>query len=355
MNILYYGEPDIARGGGVGKVAYYLPEALTKKIGVTHFGGIKLTKSFPEIYFKIFNQFTKKEYNIIHFNAGPSWKNGGSVLLRFARLRKIGTVLNIHGIPQLERIAEQSSQSYSFIDWMSVLGYSKLADRVVVNSEYMRNNVVKWYRVNCDKVVVIPNGVDLKIFAKNSDTLFLDGDPSLLFVGHFGRLKGVDILIRSLARLKSELPKIKLHLIGRGNIPYFAALAKQEEIEDHVFFHGWANQSMVARYYRSADICVFPSRHEGFGIVILEAMASGVPIIASNIPSFSEIISDGIDGKLFKSEDPEALSKEVITLCRDPHLKKELSHNALKKAMRYSWDNIADKYIALYESLCDEL
>jgi glycosyltransferase involved in cell wall biosynthesis len=219
----------------------------------------------------------------------------------------------------------------------------------------MRNNVVVWYRLNRNKVVVIPNGVDLKLFSGSNDRIQLEGDPAVLYVGYFSRLKGVDILIRAIAKLSSELPNIKLHLVGRGGDHYLALLAKKEGIEKHVVFHGWAKHSTLSSYYKSADICVFPSRHEGFGLVILEAMASGIPVIASDIPSFREIISDGIDGRLFKTEDTDALSKAVIALYQEPHLRKEFSRNAFKKAKRYSWENVADKYISLYKCLQNEI
>ena len=312
---------------------------------------IKSNKNFLEIYLKVFSQFVKKEFDIIHFNANPAWINGSSMLLRFAKLTQTPTILNIHGIPQLERIAEKVNDSVSFSDWMPTLIYCNLADRIVVNSEFMRNNVVAWYRVNPQKVVVIPNGVDQKIFTNCDNRMPLDGDPSVLYIGHFSTLKGVDILIQSIAHLKSQFPNIKLHLVGSGNDHYFSLIAKKEGIEKNVVFHGWAKQPVAACYYKSADICVFPSRHEGFGLVVLEAMASGIPIIASDIPSFREIISDGVDGKLFKTEDSGALSKAIVNLSQDPQLRKELSLNAYQKASQYSWENIADKYILLYKSL----
>jgi glycosyltransferase involved in cell wall biosynthesis len=156
-----------------------------------------------------------------------------------------------------------------------------------------------------------------------------------------------------MAKLKSELPNIKLHLVGRGNYKYFALLAKKEGVEEQVIFHSWVTQSMAASYYKSADICVFPSRHEGFGIVILEAMASGTPVIASDIPSFREILSDGIDGRLFKHEDVDSLVEAVIDLYNNPKLRTLLSHNATQKVTQYSWDKIAEKYISLYNSLCE--
>jgi len=351
LNILYYGESNLAQGGGVNNVAYYLPRVLSNKVNVNYLTGIRSDKDFLELYFNAFSHFIKKEFDIIHFNTIPAWINGSSMLLRFARLRQTCTVLNIHGIPQLERRAEQLQESVSFIDWMSILRYSNWADRIVVNSEFMRNNVVAWYGLDRDKVVVIPNGVDLEIFNGSNDRILLEGDPSILYIGHFSRLKGIDILIQAIAKLRSELPNIKLHLVGKGNDRAFAALAKKEGIEKNVIFHGWAKHSMTPSYYKSADICVFPSRHEGFGIVILEAMASGIPVIASDIPTFREIITDGIDGRLFKPEDADALSKEIVALYQDLQLRKEFSHTAFEKVKRYSWEKIADRYISLYKSL----
>jgi glycosyltransferase involved in cell wall biosynthesis len=350
LNILYYGEPNIETGGGVSNVAYYLPHALSKKSKVTYFREIKANRDFIEIYFNIFNQFVKKEFDIIHFNTNPAWINGSSMLLRFAKLRNTRTVLNIHGIPHLEQRAEQW-RPVSFFDWMRILSYCKLADRIVVNSEYMRNNVVVWYRINRDKVVVIPNGVNLKMFTESGSSLKLDGVPSILYIGHLSRLKGVDILISAIAQLRTKFPNIKLHLVGRGNTRGLALLAKNEGIEKNVIFHSWTKQSLTPSYYKGADICVFPSRQEGFGIVILEAMASGIPIIASDIPSFRELISNGVDGRLFKSEDSKALSKEITSLYEDPLLRKELSNNASEKVKMYSWEKVAEKYISLYKLL----
>jgi glycosyltransferase involved in cell wall biosynthesis len=354
LNILYYGEPDIARGGGVSSVAYYLPKALRKKVDITYLRGISSNNDFPKMYFKVGSQFISAKFDIIHFNSDPTWKNGSSLLIRFAKVGRARTVLNIHGIPQLERRAEQWPDSVSFRNWLSTLNYCKLADRVVVNSEFMRDNVIAWYRLNSDKVVVIPNGVDLKMFSSSNDRVFLEGDPSILYVGHLSGLKGVDILIHAVAKLRFEFPKIKLHLVGNGNAARFAALSKDEGIEKSVIFHSWTKPSMIPSYYKSADICVFPSRHEGFGIVILEAMASGVPVIASDIPSFREIISNGFDGRLFKSQDIDALTKEVAALYRDPNLGKELAHNAFEKVTKYSWDRIAEKYLSLYKYLCED-
>lgn len=152
----------------------------------------------------------------------------------------------------------------------------------------MRNNLPIWYRVNRDKISVIPNGVDLKKFCECSEKVPLEGDPAILYLGNLTRIKGIDVLFQAIAKLKSELPSIKLHLVGSGFVNYFQLLVRKNGIEKSVVFHGRVSDFMVPRYYRSADICVFPSRYEPFGIVILEAMASGTPIVASNTGVFEK-------------------------------------------------------------------
>jgi phosphatidylinositol alpha-mannosyltransferase len=233
------------------------------------------------------------------------------------------------------------------------LAFYNLVDRIVVNSEYMRTNAVTWYGIERDKIEVIPNGVDLRRFTGNDDKPVLDGDPTILYLGLLSSRKGIDVLIQAVAKLQSELPNMKLHLVGGGQMNDFQLLAKKKGIEKHVVFHGWAAHSMVPRYYKSADICVFPSRHEPFGITILEAMASGTPIIASNIGGFREILSNGKNGILFKSEDADALSKAILILYQDVGLRKKISHNALRTVMEYCWENIAERYVSLYRRLCE--
>ena len=294
-----------------------------------------------------------KEFDIIHFNFAPTWINGSSMLLKFAKGRGSHTVLNIHGITQLEHKLEPAAGSISYIALLNTLKSCKVVDRVVVNSEYMRTNVVTWYGINRDKIVVIPNGVDLRRFNACDDKLVLDGDPAILYLGHLTRRKGVDVLIQAIAKLRSELPDMKLHLVGSGYMNDFQLLAKKKGIEKYVVFHGWAAYSMVPRYYKSADICVFPSRHEGFGIVILEAMASGIPIIASNIGSHREIVSNGKNGILFKPCDADALSKAILAFYQDLDLRKKISHTALKTVVKYSWENIVERYVSLYRCLCE--
>ena len=358
LNVLYHVESK-SRAGGVSNVAYHLTKALAKKANVTYFLRFRPKKDYLTNLLNVYRKFLMKEFDIMHFNIAPTWINGSSMLLKFAKGRGAHTVLNIHGIAQLEgsisriRKVEPTPGSFSYIGLLNTLRSCKLVDRIVVNSEYMRTNVVTWYGINRDKIVVIPNGVDLRRFNECNDKLVLDGDPSILYLGHLRRRKGVDVLLQAIAKLRSELPNVKLHLVGDGYISDFQLLAKKKGIKKHVVFHGWAADSMVPRYYKSADFCVFPSRYEPFGIVILEAMASGIPVIASNTGGIRETISNGKNGILFKPCDADALSKAILALYQDLDLRKKISDTALKTVVKYSWENIAERYVSLYRYLCE--
>jgi phosphatidylinositol alpha-mannosyltransferase len=211
---------------------------------------------------------------------------------------------------------------------------------------------VAWYGIDYDKIAVIPNGVDLGIFTEHGDTILLQGDPSILFLGHMSRIKGLDTLFQAIAKLKLELPNMKLHIVGSGSVSYYTRMAEELDIKEFVIFHGTASHKMVPIFLRSANICVFPSRHEGFPLTLLEAMASGVPIVASNIEIFRKVLNEGERGLIFESGDANALSDSILILYKDLDLRRLKVRAALEEALNYSWANIAERYISLYRSLC---
>lgn len=361
MNILYYIEEPKTGKGGVVNVASYLSEALSKKADVTYFPRLLNSEKGVLNLFNVYRKYVMGEFDLIHFNLVPSWMNGSPILLKSARLRRIATVLVIHGLIQMENMLETELSLNRLeykrrleykINILSVLSSCNSVDRIVVNSKFMRTNVCTFYGISPDKIVVIPNGVDIERFSGCIHKIALDGDPSILFLGYLSKIKGLDILIRAIAKLRFELPYLKLHVVGHGDAggEWASLLVKQQGVEKYVIFHGAADPSLVPAYYKSANIFVSPSRYEGFGITILEAMASGIPIIASNIESFNEILTDGENAIFFKSEDVDALSKAILTLYQDPNLRKQISQSALKEVTKYSWSIIAQKYISLYES-----
>lgn len=341
--------------GGVSNVAYYLTEKTSKRIDLVYFPFFALGNDYFTNSLAIYRKFLRRGFDILHFNVAPSWKNGSYFLLRFANKRGAHTIFNVHGIIPLEHSLESLPYPMliSYNALLNVLETCRAADRIVVNSEYMRDNVAFWYKVNRDKIVVIPNGVDLKKFSSYEEKKKLEGEPAILYLGRLSTIKGVDVLIRAVAKLKSKLPNIKLHLVGTGHTSAFQLMVKEKKIERLVVFHGRVPHSMIQRYYKSSDICVCPSLHEGFGLVTIEAMASGIPLIASSIRSFQEIVSNGKNGLLFEPGNVDALSEAILALYQDSDLSKKISEAALKTAARYDWENIAERYITLYNCLSE--
>lgn len=356
LNILYYAESKPATGGP-STVAFYLSRALAKKINLTYYPKFADTPKglYVKNLFHVFGGFLTSGFDVFHLIFLPSLINGGYPVFRSAKRIGVRTILNIHGIIQLERKSGQVQKLLPNAGLFYTLTSCKSADRIVVNSEFMRTNVVRWYGIGSNKIEVIPNGVDLERFVGRGDRLDLDGDPCILYIGALSKAKGVDVLIKAIAKLRSEFPRMRLHLVGATQLEpgdEFRLQARKEGFENQVVFHDWVSQSMIPRFLKSADICVFPSRLEGFGIVILEAMASGVPIIASDIGSFQEILSNGKNGMLFKSESADALSEAIGSVYRDQSLMKKKVDAALTAVKAYSWENIAERYISLYENLC---
>jgi glycosyltransferase involved in cell wall biosynthesis len=351
LNNLYY-TAEIGKLGGVATFRTNLLRSLEKSVGITYFPHPNDRLFFYELT-KVYKKILAKEFDIIHFTVAPNLVNSSPVLLKLARARNIPTILNVHGMLQVENLIlglpfESISRSLS-----DSIAYYKRVDKIVVNSEFMRNNLCKFYKLDIEKIEVIPNGVDIKRFSNCSHKIALSGNPSILFLARPTKLKGIDIMIRAIAKLKFDLPNLKLHIVGncQKTNDYVSHLIKEQKVEENVVFHGEANSSLVPSYFKSANIFVNPSRYEGFGITILEAMASGTPIIASNIKSFNEILIDGKNALFFRAMDPDDLSEAILTLYKDPNLGKQLAQHALQEVKKYSWSAVAQKYLSLYKSV----
>lgn len=199
-------------------------------------------------------------------------------------------------------------------------------------------------------VAVIANGVDTTVFrpaARREGA----GDPvRLLFVGRLVRQKGLDILLRSLAGL--ALPaKAILDVVGDG--PELAALRDQAGhlgLTEGVRFHGWCSREALPEHYRRADVFVLASRDEGMPNVLLEAMASGLPVVATEVAGIDELLHEGVGGVLVPTEDPGVLRDRLAELICDPGLRTRLG--AAGRALverKYSWRRSAEAYLRLVE------
>lgn len=202
------------------------------------------------------------------------------------------------------------------------------------------------------QVAVIPNGVDSEHFSPRREPAVDTAGTNLLFVGRFHRQKNLAFLLNQIARLNSNGPaRWRLALVGDGDErAALEELARRLGIVDQLVWHGWQEDKTRLRdLYREADILVNPSLYEGMPNVVLEAMACGLPVLASDVPGNDSLVQSGKTGLLFPAGDGNAFCAALGRLREEPGFARELGRNARRKVREeHSWGNVASRYIALF-------
>ncbi len=204
---------------------------------------------------------------------------------------------------------------------------------------------------------IIPNGVELSRFTGQPDPLpqFQDDKLNILFVGRMEKRKGLAYLLRAYPMLKREMPQTRLIIVGDGRLREgYERYVRKSELED-VVFAGTVSDDELPRYYHSADVCCFPATgNESQGYVLLEAMASSKPVVASNIEGYASVVTQGVEGLLTLPKDSDAIALSLVHLLADENLRRVMGTNARLSAEQYSWDRIARKVLSYYERLLYE-
>lgn len=199
-------------------------------------------------------------------------------------------------------------------------------------------------------ITVVPNGVDLEQFSEISALRqpmrrklgVPDTDLVLVFVGRLITSKGLDYLLRSMPAILQQVSNSRLVIVGDGtDRPLLKKLTLELKLQDKVLFAGMVPNEEVPGYLAASDIFVFPSLSEGFGIVVVEAMASGLPVVTTNVTGLPEIIEDGRNGLLVEPESPEQIAEKVLLLAKSDALRKSMAENNRVRARYYSWENVA--------------
>ncbi|MGD8585876.1 MAG: glycosyltransferase [Chloroflexota bacterium] len=222
------------------------------------------------------------------------------------------------------------------------------------------------YGADMSKVVTIPPGVDLERFSPipKEEAKQRVGIPAnhrnILFAGRIEPLKGVDTLLKAIALIRQRQPEVVrnvcLAIIGGDpwnddpddEMARLQELREQLRVADTVTFLGAKDQDVLPNYYAAAEMVVMPSHYESFGMVALEAMAMGTPVIASEVGGLAFLVRDGRNGFLVPSRDPEALAERIFTLLLDDACRTELGRQAREHALAYDWPHITDKILGLY-------
>ena len=205
---------------------------------------------------------------------------------------------------------------------------------------------------------IIPNGIDVSRFSRELPPLreYQDDKLNIVFIGRLEKRKGLKYLLRAYAQIKGVLPNSRLLVVGAdgGLKDGYEKWVRKADLQDVVFV-GYVSDEELPRYYQAAHVFCAPNTgQESFGIVLLEAMAAGKPIVASNIEGFASVLADGEEGILVPPKDEHALGVTLARLLKDEHLRKRMGETGRAKAEEYDWSRVARRVEAYYNRLLSE-
>jgi len=238
-----------------------------------------------------------------------------------------------------------------------VFGHNSPKARIVV-SQSMKREFVCHYGDAAESIIVIPNGVDLKMFNPANRPLYRNrtrqkhgisrSDLVLMFAGGDWERKGVPYIIGALSLVPRS--DVKLLIVGSGDKELYGQLAELKQVRERITFV--SHSSNLWEYYAASDVFVFPTIYEPFGLVIVEAMASGLPVITSRVAGAADFITDGVDGLLLSDPgDTSDLAAKIELLLSNVELRKTMGKRARETVENLSWNRVAQKTIDIYNRI----
>ena len=341
-------------------------EWISDKVRVVHLNGGHRTHDLADLH-----QFTFEfSQNIVKFQTAEKIKYllvhshywlSGLVGDYLSEKWEVPHLVTFHTLSELKRRArigegesELRSDSERYI--MSV------ADTIIASSIHELEMMVQLYGASRDKIKAIPCGVDLSKFRPLDmmtarDHLGLNGDKVMLYVGRIEPLKGVELLL-DVAASMDVCYKYRVLIVGgdlsqEKEVNRLMELSTRLGLSDIVTFVGRVEQAQLPQYFAAADICIIPSYYESFGLVALEAMACGTPVVASRVGGLPAVISHGRTGYLLPWRCPERFVDTIAMVFSSGSLRKSMSQAAVEMAGTMGWDNVATKMWSLYQSLVE--
>ncbi len=300
-----------------------------------------------------------KNFDIIHLHY--PFYFGGEIIYLISKLRKQKYVLTYH----------QDVILKGFMNILPIIHKLTLFDMIINNADkicvtsldhsrnsFIKNIVEKKY----DSIIEIPNGVDINVFKPEIDSslirkkLSVENKKIVLFVGALDKahyFKGVEYLLRSLKMLKNR--DVILIIIGEGDLKeYYRSLSEKLGVEKKTIFTGRSSAEDLPKYYSLSDVVVLPSISVGeiFGIVLIEAMSTEKPVIATNLPGVRTVVDEGINGFLVRPMDIDSLAYKIDYLLDNDSIRRKFGKNGRKKVERYySWEKIGKKLELVYKEI----
>lgn len=301
-------------------------------------------------------QGVQPPYDLIHTHYWLS----GSAGMELARRWSVPHVAMFHTLGEVKNRARGTEREPDQRIAVERL-IARTADRIVVASTHERNLLMRLYGAPDEKLIVEPLGVDLDLFqptpkATARRALGLAEGPIILFVGRIEPLKGLDLLVEALGEV--DMPFTLLVVGGDDRAaPLLSQIRQQAEdygISSDVRFLGTVQHERLPLYYSAADICVVPSYYESFGLVAVEAMACGTPVVASRVGGLTSTVRDGVTGYLIPWRCPEPFAERIETLLANEELRHNLGAAARRAAEEFAWEKVGTAMAALYNSLTAE-
>ncbi len=235
------------------------------------------------------------------------------------------------------------------------------ADRIIAFSGHERDAMARLYGADPKKVRLVPCGVDLGKFRpldqkEVRERLGLNGEKVLLFVGRIEPLKGLDLLVETAAQLEAGEEKVRMMVVGGGGpgepeTDRVRRLAEERQVDGMIEFVGRVDHDELPLYYNAADVCIVPSYYESFGLVALESMACGTPVVASRVGGLPTIVHHGHTGYLKSWRCAEAFANSVEMIFASTDLQESMGSAARRRAELMGWSNVAsiisDDYLTL--------
>ena len=302
------------------------------------------TSRFDRSAWKKFRKELQRDYDLLHTHHNFS----GSVARLIAALEDIPSVNTEH----------RDHQSYSLLQNIVNAPTLPLAERIISNSHVTQNSF-QWYErllLDHEQLQVVHNGVDLEHINRvvsnppNDDT---DEAFRVCTVGRMIPVKNQSTLVQAFPSIIDQYPQSELILIGDGPLrSELESTARSLGISDRVQFTGTVSRSDVYDYFGNCDVFVIPSLAEGFCVAAVEAMAAGLPVVASDIPVFHEVI--GEPGLFVNPDDPDAFANKLESLLRNVSYREEKGEACRRRAHRkFSLDDVAKDYYEIYKSVCN--
>jgi len=334
--------------------------------------GVKVYRASTELghpnfltWVLLFNHFLAKrmadvsqsvDFDVIHVHDWLAAFSG----ISFKHYLKKPMALTVHSteVGRAQGLHSPDSFSINGIEWWATYE----ADRVIVCSQSMKNEICGHFNLPLDKVDVIPNAIDATKYQTSVDRGSVRqrygvgyGEKLILCVGRLVPQKGIEYFIRAIPIIAKRYPEAKFIIVGEGwSRDILEAEARSSGQGRKIQFTGFASDQEVINLMTSADALVVPSVYEPFGIVALEGMATGVPVVASKVDGLAEVIEHDRTGVFVYPRSPESIAWGVDQVLSDPGHAKWLTENAkeeLRKA--YSWEAVAMKTVEVYRKVVE--